>query len=528
VAYDRPAAWAKFAMLAAAVVVYYAVAWQPQKNLWHLAEGWAVLGAGLAGYFLLTYDWQQWPADFGGLTRLGRWWMGVRPAVPGFLQANVAGGLLALCVPFAVAAVWRAGRERQAARLALNAGLLALTGLGLLFTSSRGAWAALGAAAGLWVVWEGVDRLAARWRWPSRAVFGGLVALAGAGMAAGLLAYPGGIVALVNRLPGAQDGFSRYEMAQGAWRLVGDFPFTGGGLGAFSGLYSTYILGISVPQFTYSHNFFLDVALEQGVVGCLAVAGILAGSAGLMVGGQPAAREAAAAQDYGWRCAVLVSLGVVGLHGLLDDALYGNGGTPLLFAVAGMAAALAHRRAAGAPATRPSGSNGRRLAVGLMAGGLLVALVLASRTLLAAGYTNLGAVQMAQRQLAGWPAHPDLPASAFAGPEALFRQAVALDPANRTGRQRLGLIDLARGDFSAAVAELETAYRVDPGHRGVRKALGYSYVWLGQPEQAVPLLTGLPEAVGELETYAWWWGTQGRPDLADRAAWMAKRLVQGS
>ena len=63
--------------------------------------------------------------------------------------------------------------------------------------------------------------------------------------------------------------------------LAGDFPFTGGGLGAFSGLYSTYILVIFVPLFTYSHNFFLDVAVEQGWFGLAALVVMLVGSAGL-------------------------------------------------------------------------------------------------------------------------------------------------------------------------------------------------------------------------------------------------------
>jgi hypothetical protein len=54
--------------------------------------------------------------------------------------------------------------------------------------------------------------------------------------------------------------------------------------------------------------------------------------------------------------------------------------------------------------------------------------------------------------------------------------------------------------------------------------LGYDYVWLGQFDRAASLLARIPEAGDELGVYAWWWGTQGREDLAERAAQMAVRL----
>jgi hypothetical protein len=93
-----------------------------------------------------------------------------------------------------------------------------------------------------------------------------------------------------------------------------------------------------------------------------------------------------------------------------------------------------------------------------------------------------------------------------------------------TAHHRLGLIAAAHGDNAAAVAQLEQAYSANPSHRGIRKVLGYSYVWLGQIDRAFPLLTTIPEAQAEMSLYAWWWGTQGRDDLAARAAQMAERL----
>jgi hypothetical protein len=79
-------------------------------------------------------------------------------------------------------------------------------------------------------------------------------------------------------------------------------------------------------------------------------------------------------------------------------------------------------------------------------------------------------------------------------------------------------------DFAAAAVYLEAALAGDPHHRGIVKSLGYTYAWLGQLDAARPLLEQIPEAGQELDTYRWWWGTQGRPDLSQRALEMRKSL----
>ena len=109
--------------------------------------------------------------------------------------------------------------------------------------------------------------------------------------------------------------------------------------------------------------------------------------------------------------------------------------------------------------------------------------------------------------------------------EALFGQAVQLDPANRTADYYRGLIALLDRDFEGAVSNLEMAYQQDPGHRGVRKTLGYSYIWSGRLEEAVPLLEEIPEARSEMLVYSGWWGNLGRNDLADQAAKFVARLA---
>jgi tetratricopeptide (TPR) repeat protein len=83
---------------------------------------------------------------------------------------------------------------------------------------------------------------------------------------------------------------------------------------------------------------------------------------------------------------------------------------------------------------------------------------------------------------------------------------------------------MQEGDFQKAVSFLEAALKADKTHRGIVKNLGYSYLWLGQYDQAQVLLERLPEARLELTAYAGWWKIQGRNDLAAKAAWMSKHL----
>ena len=77
---------------------------------------------------------------------------------------------------------------------------------------------------------------------------------------------------------------------------------------------------------------------------------------------------------------------------------------------------------------------------------------------------------------------------------------------------------------SGAVSHLELAFASDPDHRGVRKSLGYSYVWSGNFERGLSLLAEVPEARQELGVYEWWWGVQGRADIAENAGLMAELL----
>lgn len=502
-AYDRPNAWAKFWLLMGATLLFYALARQPAARRRALAAGWAVFGVGVALYFWLTHDFAALPAKWDALNRAAALWSPWRLALHD-LHPNVAGGLLALAAPWSVG--WwldsRAAQRRVQARAALVAGLILLGGL--LLTTSRGAWLGLGLGLIAWALLR--LALTRGRRWPGVA-WGGLVVAVVLMAVLALWPTPQRVMALVNRLPGPTSADSRLELAQSAWQLIQDAPFTGLGLNAFPGWYAHYIRAIPHFYLIHSHNVWLDMWLEQG-------AG--AAAAWLLVMGLAVWRLLR--RDDGpdwWRGALLASFVVLLAHGLVDDAVYGSRATLLLWALPGMTLVGASDAAESWPATVAA----LALTLGL--------LLLVTPRWRAAWVADLGALAMARVELAAFPTGQwtdGSEAARLGSAESSFRRALALDPTNRTALHRLGLIAGLRRDWSAAEPLLGRALALEASHRGLRKNLGYTYAWLGQEEKAAELLAPIPEAPLELAIYAGWWPAQGYPDLGPRALAVQARL----
>jgi O-antigen ligase len=340
----------------------------------------------------------------------------------------------------------------------------------------------------------------------------------------------GGPLSLLSLLPGPDATTGRLELIEQTLQLCCDYPFTGGGLMGFAGLYSTYIRVIPFFQFSYSHNLFLDVLLEQGVGGLLSLLIILLASFPLLRPPKSSVRDRRISKEIRlFRWAVFAGLVALVLHGIMDDALYGTQGTPLLFLLPGLAIAFSSKYERERSYTR--GTTRRIIfAAAVVVLGIMLAATFA-QTLQGKWYSNLGAVRMAKVELAQWPTNrwnngsnvEDLAASAC-----LFERALSKVPDNATARFRLGLIEMLRRDYSEAAAHLEVAYVKDDRHRGVIKSLGYCYVWRGQFDDAAVLLSRIPEAGEEMAAYSHWWRVQGREDLASNAARMAARLASES
>ena len=522
VAYDRTAALAKFWLLAQAVLLFYILSRQPPQN-WRLVTGLIIaLDFFLVSWFLLTYDWRSSPTEFNLFNRVGIWWENIRPdIVSGSLQADKAGDLIATFVPFILVSGLYYLRTRRWLGFLLSMAVSGFVLFGLLLTSSITSWLALIVAFGVWLFWRLHGILVNRFPQKKSVIYGMIILLVTAGIASTGLVFSRKNLFLANLHTGTNISIGRLELATDTIRLVNDYPFTGGGLAAFSGQYSRYILDIPYFFFNHSHNIFLDVVFEQSPVGLLAFLALLGGSFRLLLTNRQKS-------PLWW--AVFTSLIVVIIQGLADDPLYGGGGTPLLFILTGLAVALSNPIEAKRSVNRSMTSTTRKRLLWISSSGLFISVILIYLLwpfLIAHWYANLGAIYMAKVELTGfpngkWNEKRNIPALAVA--EEHFHKSLSVDTSNFTAQYRSALIDMLAEDFEAAQVHLERALAIQPGHRGVRKQLGYGYLWTGNLGQAVPLLASLPEVSDELIFYSWWWRTQGKEDLAGRAEFMLQEI----
>ena len=510
--------------------LYYLLANSPTASRERFGYGLGVLAAALAIYFASQHDWTGAPAKYAVIGQVGRLLNRHVPQLNLYQpNPNVIANLLAVVLPVPVVqtvsglAAWRGVGWLQRAAALLAGGSALVIAAGLVMTESRASALALGGAAGLAAWWWLAGRLI---RAPGRARLGLFlcgVAAAMLAMIAFAVAAPNLVTLALGSLPGPNSAISRTELFGQVWRLAQDAPFTGGGLAAFPGLYSTYILGVPNLYLTHAHNAYLNVLVEQGWPGLLSFVAVL--TAALVAGarrshGPAIGRDALVA-------AGLLGLAVLVLQGFGDGTLVASRVALAWLIPAGLAVGGQDNLEPQAPVAEAQPTAAAPVArwpawlpwaAGLAATGCLA--LLTWHIWLAAWYANMGEVAFARIQLEGWPTNAwsnGQEAPRLGEVEPVFQRALAIDPTNETALYRLGLLAGSRRDYAVVVQTLTPAERADPGHRGIAKALAYAYIWAGDLQDARPLLKQVPEAASEMTVYIWWWGTQGRPDLAQRA-----------
>jgi tetratricopeptide (TPR) repeat protein len=451
------------------------------------------------------------------------------------IHPNLVGGLLAALLPLQLFALSYAIRRRNRIAGFVLALTAALGVISLLMTSSRAAWFALLCAVAVSALWSATGWLARRRNYSQLLLFSGFLAAIVVLFGIWASSNVDGIIDSINRIPGHSTAVSRLALFEGAVNLIPDFLLTGGGLHSFPGLYSEYILISPFFIFGYAHNMYLDLVIEQGILGLAAALVLLIGSL-FYVSKRLARNHQPSRRLRSLRWGAFAGLIVILVHGLLDDPFYGMEGTPLLLALAGLAltsvslqpgltaSSTQNNRQTGQPLWRMAALTVILLV--LLGGALYLTRALSPSTILA----NLGAVKMAKAGLVNWPTgkwdsgeNPDK----YNEAKNLLLQSIRINPAQPSALYRLGLVSVFDRDYAAAAAYLERALALNPDHPGIIKSLGMSYVWLGRYQEAVSLIGSLEDTAKELAIYQSWWLSQGRQDLSERAKEMLAILESG-
>lgn len=478
IAYNTPLATAQLVFIVLGAIGYLLFINLPDGRA--LRSTLAILPVIAALLFVLIGD---WPRAVGKLPLIDPMLQIIAALQPQFgvtLNSNVIGGVIAVFLPLQL---WALRFAPRSARLVLPA--IAL--LGLILSASRGAWLALTLAALLALMWRIITRRAgtlrrARLAWLSVTIVGAIT------LVSVLLLTPSG-----DRLLGL--GGDRPLIWRNSFDLAGDYLFTGFGLGSFEMAYASYALLTHVGHTFHAHNLWLDVWLGQGLLGVVALIGLVINA------GWP--RDNASP----WRPAALTAIAVLLIHGLIDDAFYGYGGAAMSLLL--IPIALAARSGAAQP-TRTR----LQPAVGVWAFALITAIgsaiAPAGRSLWAA---NFGALAQTRAELPAyhWPAVPVQDALRQSGgvdlsaAENQFTTALELDRMNAIANRRLGQIELSRGEYAAACKHLAAAFETRPDQRATRQLYGECLALDGQIDRAVELWRSIDLGQGQLMARHYWY-----------------------
>jgi O-antigen ligase len=498
------------------IIVYLLATRRLTRLLYGLLLG---IGAVFAVLFISQFRYQDYTEVPDIILTLGNATSLLPNLSIGYLHPNAAATFLEALIPLGIAFFVR--RRNWGIRIGVGAITLLMV-YALLLTFSRGAFVGLFAAFVMIFIVLALSRLSLR---VASVLVIAVLTLIVIAIYVLLTADPASSSPLLASV--METAGSRLTLYRNSLFLTRDYAFTGIGLGStFAMVYSRYSLLIFVPFLTYSHNLLLAVWLNQGLLGIIALLGIIITYYLFIVRVMRSTKPSLL--FHGTWLGVTATL----VHGLTDARQYTESPwiMPMLFVMIGLTVAL------GLVSLRENEVNvnqSRILRTWLLVSAALIGIgvivTFISRTALtAAWYTNQGALEETRGEL-----QPDLSegeqGAQYIGAQDWYQKALELDPNYPPANRRLGnlLVELDT-DYEDAVVLLETAYAGEPTNPAAIKGLGLAYVWVGRLEDAVRLLSILPpDAKIEGEMYTW--GTyrmndQAQPLLAAYAWETGQRL----
>ena len=509
--------WAAGLFLVSAVASTL-IAYDPPAAGLRLAS--LLLGLGICGLLVLA-GCRGWAWVFTGVgyaATLVSLLLGIRSRFVGPNEMAVAAGALALLLPLQAGSLLLAHLRGQRLGVALLGSTWVLCAWLLILTGERTAWLAVVVGVITAVLYGSrlPMRLRRTWQWTGVGWIG-VLAILGAVYVSLLLGSP---VPTKIALALPTEIAERAALWQQMLGLVGDYRFTGSGLGMTAMVASSYLFLLHVPLYYHAHNTLIQIALEQGAPGVAAFVGMAVGAAGL-------ARDVAMQQDRRLRVVgtcgfAAVAVGVA--HGLLDSELYASVWAPLFFLPLGYGwAAYAYARQSALRFTALGSFHLRVLGIAALTvvTGLGLWTGLGGR---AAWYANLGAVAQTRVELSvyhwpewGWQDQVRrLPAGNLEPALGFLQAALAEDAENLTALRRLGQIALSRGEYSLAQRFLLAAYLAHPQDRMVRQLLGECYALDGALSDAAQMWQSIDVTHDQLGLRQAWYKALGNSRYQQR------------
>lgn len=342
---DPDLTWPKAAglILGLAVWRYLAIFAGNERRLWLAVAGFIVVGAGIAFVGVISADWEfQVPFVRRVFQALPPQLLVLPGSDPEGAHMNQLAQVPLYYLPLAAAAAaawWSRGRRSPRLAAAVLSVFL-LVGL-LLLTQSRSGW--LGAAYGLAtvpMVWAALLPPGSRWRRLSWMV--ALLLLVAT--VAGFVVVRPELEASIEREREAAEAtaigtFKTFGFRWAVWgwtvEAIGDFPFTGMGLGSFrrviKRLYPVEISGV----IHHAHNTYLQVPADFGLPGLVAYLALLGVAAAVAV---RVARERVRLRPLA--IGLLGGLVAVHVYSFLDSLVPGSKTVLVFWVVMGLLAGL--------------------------------------------------------------------------------------------------------------------------------------------------------------------------------------------
>jgi putative inorganic carbon (HCO3(-)) transporter len=323
--------WVAIGQLVAGLVAFYGiVSWSRDRaRLWWAVIVLIALGLGLALIAPFAVDWFRERKTFlpSALYRL------FPLILSDPVHPNVMAGALVTLIPLPLAlflSLPAVSRRQQFLRGALLV-ICSLQILILLLTKSRGGYIALGA--GLWLtLW-----LSGRRRWAIGLALVCVLVLVWLAIQPAVETQAGS-----GTSQAALDA-STWAFRQQVWytalQVIGDFPFTGVGLGTFNDV-AALLYGFYAPATPGTHNLYLQVAVDLGLLGLVSFLAMLLIVIWVAVKAYRSHDSVAEGTMRAVASGGLAGMVATMAHGLVDSHTWGSKGAFIPWLVMGLLVAL--------------------------------------------------------------------------------------------------------------------------------------------------------------------------------------------